>query len=236
MGGITRREITMVLLAVGALVGWIGGGRWLNAVTVALLAVSLMLLTKVVKWADIAANKEAWSVLVWFATLVALADGLSAVGFLKWFAEHAGSIVTDVPVLAVMGGAVAVYFLVHYLFASITAQTAALMPVFLLAIISVPGVPAKPAPAVLLPRADGGGQSVRHWPGSHLVRKRLRQHQGLLEAGGDHGSGLPGGAAGAGHSLCADLHALRTSLIPKKTDSRNAGRCTRGGPLCTSRR
>jgi L-tartrate/succinate antiporter len=108
-----------------------------------------MLLTKVVVWADIAANKDAWSVLVWFATLVALADGLSTVGFLKWFAERAGSLVTEAPVMVVVGGAVALYFLVHYLFASITAQTAALMSVFLLAVISVPGVPAKPVAMLL---------------------------------------------------------------------------------------
>ena len=36
MGRITRPEVTMGLLAVAALVGWIGGSRWISPVTVAL--------------------------------------------------------------------------------------------------------------------------------------------------------------------------------------------------------
>jgi len=149
MGAITRREVTMLLLALGALTGWIGGGRWLNPVTVALLAISLMLLTKVVAWPDIVAKKEAWSMLVWFATLIALAEGLSAVGFLAWFAQHAASVVTQVPMMVVLAGAIALFYVIHYLFASITAQTTALMPVFLLALISVPGIPVKPVVLLL---------------------------------------------------------------------------------------
>jgi L-tartrate/succinate antiporter len=149
MGAITRREVTMILLAVAALIGWIALGRWLSPVTVALVAISLMLLAKVVSWPEIAARKEAWSMLVWFATLVALADGLSRVGFLTWFAQSAASGVTDLPMIALIGAALALFFVIHYLFASITAQTAALLPVFLLAIVSVPGTPATPVALLL---------------------------------------------------------------------------------------
>jgi L-tartrate/succinate antiporter len=149
MGAITRGELTMLALAVGALAGWIGGSRWLNPVTVALVAISLMLLTKVVAWPDIVAKKEAWSMLVWFATLIALAEGLGQVGFLTWFSQHTASVVTQAPMMAVLAGAIALFFVIHYLFASITAQTTALLPVFLLAIISIPGVPAKPVALLL---------------------------------------------------------------------------------------
>ena len=149
MGGITRREVTMVLLAVGALIGWIGGSRWLNPVTVALIAISLMLLTKVVVWPQIIARKEAWSMLVWFATLIALAEGLSSVGFLAWLSRHAASAVANASLWAMLAGAIVLFFLVHYLFASITAQTTALLPVFLLAVISAPGVPAMPVALLL---------------------------------------------------------------------------------------
>jgi L-tartrate/succinate antiporter len=116
---------------------------------VALAVISLMLLTRVVAWADLLAHRQGWNVLVWFATLVALADGLSTVGFLAWFAQRAGAVATRVPMIAALAGATALFFLVHYLFASLTAQTTALMPVFLLAIISVPGVPAKAAALLL---------------------------------------------------------------------------------------
>ena len=59
----------------------------MNATTAALIVISLMLLTNVVTWDDITKNSAAWNTLAWFATLVALADGLTRVGFVKWFAQ-----------------------------------------------------------------------------------------------------------------------------------------------------
>lgn len=150
MGRITRREVTMGLLALAALVGWIGSSRWMSPVTVALAVISVMLLARVVTWNDILANKQAWSVLVWFATLVAMAEGLSDVGFLTWFGSRASAYMTRIPLIPMLITAVAVFFIIHYLFASITAQTTALLPVFLLAVLSVPGVPAKAITLILV--------------------------------------------------------------------------------------
>ena len=87
LGAISSREITLAVLVVIALALWIFGGDYVNATTAALLVISLMLLTKVVTWDDITKNFTAWNTLAWFATLVALADGLTRVGFIKWFAE-----------------------------------------------------------------------------------------------------------------------------------------------------
>jgi len=149
MGRITRRELTMAALAVAALLGWIGGGRWISPVTVALAVISLMLLSRVVSWSDILANKQAWSVLVWFATLVAMAEGLSKVGFLTWFGSRAATYMVRIPLVPMLMAAVVVFFVIHYLFASITAQATALLPVFLLAVLSVNGVPAKAITLIL---------------------------------------------------------------------------------------
>ena len=150
MGRITRNELTMAVLAAAALAGWIGGSHWISPVTVALAVISIMLLGRVVTWNDILANKQAWSVLVWFATLVAMAEGLSKVGFLTWFGSHAAAYMTRIPPIPMLVAAVAVFFVIHYLFASITAQTTALLPVFLLAVLSVNGVPAKAATLLLV--------------------------------------------------------------------------------------
>ena len=150
MGRITLPEVTMGLLAVAALVGWIGGSRWISPVTVALAVISVMLLARVVTWNDILANKQAWSVLVWFATLVAMAEGLGNVGFLAWFGSRAATYMTRIPLVPMLIAVVTVFFVIHYLFASITAQTTALLPVFLLAVLSVPGVPARAITLVLV--------------------------------------------------------------------------------------
>jgi len=154
MGRVTRKELTMAVLAVAALVGWIGGSRWISPVTVALAVISVMLLSRVVKWNDILANRQAWSVLVWFATLVAMAEGLSNVGFLSWFGARAATHMTRIPLIPMLVAAVAAFFVIHYLFASITAQTNALLPVFLLAVPSVNDVPAKAFTLVLVYSLD----------------------------------------------------------------------------------
>ena len=96
------------------------------------------------------ANKQAWSVLVWFATLVAMTEGLSDVGFLSWFGSRAATYMTRIPLIPMLIAAVGVFFIIHYLFASITAQTTALLPVFLLAVLSVHGVPARAVTLILV--------------------------------------------------------------------------------------
>jgi L-tartrate/succinate antiporter len=150
MGRISRGELTMALLAVVALVGWIAGTAVIAAVTVSLVVISAMLLTGVVRWSDILAHTQGWNVLVWFATLVALAEGLSRVGFIGWFAERSAAGLSSVPVMAAAVGLIAVFFFVHYFFASTTAHTTAVLPAFLAAVAGLHGMPVKPVVLMLL--------------------------------------------------------------------------------------
>jgi len=60
VGPMTRREITMALLALAALTAWIFGLRWVAPVTVAMAVISLMIITRVVGWSDIATGKDFW--------------------------------------------------------------------------------------------------------------------------------------------------------------------------------
>ena len=95
MGGLTAKEITLAVLVVIALAMWIFRAEEVNATTAALIVICLMLVTNVVTWDDITKNFPAWNTLAWFATLVALADGLSQVGFVKWFAEVVANHMAD---------------------------------------------------------------------------------------------------------------------------------------------
>ena len=110
---------------------------------VAILVICAMVLTGVVKWDDIVSNKQAWNVLVWFATLVTLADGLNKVGFITWFAKGAAAMLAGLGPVVVMVLLAALFFLVHYLFASSTAHTTAVLPVVLAAGAAIPGIPVK---------------------------------------------------------------------------------------------
>ena len=144
MGRLSRREIIMAVLAIAALTGWIGGSRWIAPVTVAFCVIALMLVTKVITWTQIAGSKQAWTVLVWFATLVAMADALNSVGFLKWFAGRTTASLSHFSPLAILLAMVVLFFVVHYLFASLTAHTAAVLPVFLAAVLLIPGMSIRP--------------------------------------------------------------------------------------------
>jgi L-tartrate/succinate antiporter len=141
MGRLSRNEVIMGLLVILALALWIFGGSFIDATLVALVVISLMVLTGVVKWDDIVGNKAAWNVLVWFATLVTLAGGLSTVGFITWFAQSASGALTGMPVVVVMVLLVALFFVIHYMFASVTAHVTAILPVFLAAGMAIPGMP-----------------------------------------------------------------------------------------------
>lgn len=140
MGGLSMREIELAALVVLALALWIFGGDIINATTVAIAVIALMVILKVVSWDDILANKQAWNTLVWFATLVALADGLNRVGFVKWFAETIGAQMSGFSPMVAMLLLVAVFFFTHYLFASITAHVTAMLPVMLAVGMGIPGV------------------------------------------------------------------------------------------------
>jgi len=141
MGGLTRREGILAVLVVAALTMWIFGGQFVSATTAALIVIGLMLVTGVVSWDEMLGNKQAWNTLAWFATLVALADGLNKVGFVKWFADAiAGHMVGFSPTTA-MVALVLVFFVTHYMFASLTAHTTALLPVMLVVGSTIPGIP-----------------------------------------------------------------------------------------------
>jgi L-tartrate/succinate antiporter len=140
-GGLTRGEVILAVAVVAALALWIAGTAFVSATVVALAVVAVLLVSGVLAWEDVLANKGAWGVLVWFGALVALADGLAKVGVLDWLAHAAAAHLIGLPLFGLLAGAVALFFLVHYGFASLTAQATALYPVLLGALVAIPGVP-----------------------------------------------------------------------------------------------
>jgi citrate:succinate antiporter len=126
------------------------GTNFINATTVVLLVVALMLVLNVVTWAEIIGNHGAWNILIWFATLITMANGLNAVGFVKWFAEQAAAPLKGFNPLVAMALLVALFFFIHYFFASLSAHTAAVLPVVLAVGMKIPGIPTLPFALLLV--------------------------------------------------------------------------------------
>jgi L-tartrate/succinate antiporter len=141
LGKVGVKELIMAAIVIVALVLWIFGQKFIDPSMVALVLVCGMVLLGIINWDDVVGNKQAWNVLIWFATLVTLAEGLSRVGFAVWFAKYSAMHLSGLSPLLVMIALVALFFGVHYLFASVMAHTAAILPVIVLAGASVPGVP-----------------------------------------------------------------------------------------------
>ena len=142
MGPPKRSEVVLGVLVLIAILLWIFAGEYVEAATVALAVICLMLVFRIVTWNDMARNGAAWTTFTLLATLVTLAGGLSRVGFIKWFADYVGTHLGGMPPTATMLVLIAVYYFSHYMFASLTAHTTALMPVMLGVGLAIPGLPA----------------------------------------------------------------------------------------------
>jgi len=143
IGPLSRRELILAAIVVLSLVLWVGGSAFVSATTVAFVAISLMLITRVVTWGDITEDKRAWTTFAWLGALIALCDGLNRVGFVKWFADGIAPHMKDFSPHMAMIILLAIFFVAHYLFASVDAYTTALLPVILLTGAAIPGIPLK---------------------------------------------------------------------------------------------
>jgi L-tartrate/succinate antiporter len=115
---------------------------------------ALLVLSRILDWDDVVGNRLAWDTLVYFAALLALAEGLEQVGIVAWAAHDASSLLVGASPILAMIVLVSFFFLIHYFFASLTAHTMAVLPALLAAGIAFPGMPVRPL-ALLLVYAIG---------------------------------------------------------------------------------
>lgn len=132
LGSISGKEILMAVLAVIALSLWIFGNNvGIHSTTAAIAVVSAMVLLDVITWEDVISNKTAFNVLIWFASLVAMASGLKKVGILEWIGKSSEVYLAPLSPTMLIISMLVMFFVLHYFFASTTAHTTALMPIFL---------------------------------------------------------------------------------------------------------
>lgn len=132
LGSITFKEIIMMSISFAGLVLWIGSKQFgINSTTTAILMIIAMILSGILKWDDILANKPAWNVLVWFGTLVTLAGGLNNTGFLSYLGNAFSGVLGGITPLAAIIGIVLVFSYLRYFFASGTAYVTALLGIFI---------------------------------------------------------------------------------------------------------
>ena len=132
LGNVTFKEYLMAGLAVVALVLWIFGKEiGINATTTAICVMTVMVLTGIISWDDLLSEIAAFNVFIWFATLVALADGLKRVGVLDFIGKNSESMLSGLDTMALIISLLVLFYVLHYFFASTTAHVTALVPLFM---------------------------------------------------------------------------------------------------------
>jgi DASS family divalent anion:Na+ symporter len=167
LGPMSRREKTLAVLFVLAVLGWALGSFFkIDATAVAVGFVAACLLTGVITWDNILGSKSAWSTFMWYGGIIGLADALSRAKFFEWLAKLIASNVNFAGVhsLAIMAALVLFSLAIRYLFASMAAYVATMIPV-LFTIALVAHVPLLPF-IFLIAFAAGYGGMLTHYGGA----------------------------------------------------------------------
>jgi divalent anion:Na+ symporter, DASS family len=142
MGAITRNERAMLVIFGIVLVLWLSG-EWHGAspTAVAFLGLGLLLVTRVLDWQDLLAERGAWDALIWFGGLVMLAGQLDKAGLPKAFAGVAAGVVSGWAWWWALAVLLAVYLYAHYAFATLVSHVTAMFPAFFAAAVGLGAPP-----------------------------------------------------------------------------------------------
>ncbi|HDX3428736.1 TPA: anion permease [Campylobacter jejuni] len=107
-------------------------GISLDATSVALLGLSLVLISGVLTFGEVLAEKAAWNTLVWFSALVMMATLLGKLGVTQFLAEALGEFASAMGLgeISIMIFLSLAFLYTHYFFASTTAHISAMFFVF----------------------------------------------------------------------------------------------------------
>ena len=132
MGPLSRDERWLAAIMVGVMVGWVvQPWHGVSNTFVAMTGLSAILLAKVLTWEDLLSEHRAWDALIWFGSLVMMADQLNEIGAIKILSGKLFGVMEGWSWLMVLMVLVTAYCYVHYSFASLTAHVTALYPGFL---------------------------------------------------------------------------------------------------------
>lgn len=142
MGPMSTHEKILSVVFLVALIMWATNSiHHIDNTFVALAAVCVMLVTKILTWDDIASEKGAWDVLVWMGVLCNMASFLSTYGLMKWFADTMAAQFAGMSWMVMLIILSIIYTFIHYFLASNSAHIMALFTAFAVILVAA-GAPA----------------------------------------------------------------------------------------------
>ena len=127
MGPMRRNEWIMLGTFALLITLWILGPRiGVKAPVAALIGLSILLVTGIMKWKDVLEEQGAWDTFIWFATLVTLSGFLNKFGLATWFSQWVVGNVQGFSWVTGFALVSLVYFYTHYFFARNVAHIGAM--------------------------------------------------------------------------------------------------------------
>jgi DASS family divalent anion:Na+ symporter len=162
MGPMSRSEKMMLLVfALVAFLWMTTAFHGIHYAVVALVGICALLLSGVLDWEDMTAERPAWDVFIWYGGLVRMAEVLAETGITKRFAEAAAGFTAGWKWEVALGILLLIYFYAHYGFASITAHATSMYTPFLVVVLAA-GAPTIPA-VLLLAYLSNLDASLTHY-------------------------------------------------------------------------
>lgn len=137
MGRMKWSERLMLLVFALVAILWMTSNiHGIDYATVALVGISVLLVTGVLDWEDLISEKAAWAVFIWYGGLIRMAEALGQTDIPKRFAESSASLTTGWKWWLALASLLLIYFYAHYVFASITAHVTAMFVPFLIVVLA----------------------------------------------------------------------------------------------------
>ena len=128
---------TLVLM----IVLWIIGDKiGVDATTVAFLGFIILVVTRVLDWDETISQKSAWETLIWFSILLMMSTFLTDYGVTGWLGDKIRYLFAETDKMLVFISLLAIFFFLHYLFASISAYVTVMYGTFLSVLLNI-GIP-----------------------------------------------------------------------------------------------
>ncbi len=132
MGPMSRNEHILGLVFISVCGLWMTSGwHGIDITVTALSGAVALLLTGVLRWEDVKAEREAWDIFIWYGGLLRLGKALNDAGVTTAVANGVASMFSGSGWVVLFAAALLIYFYAHYAFASITAHILAMYPAFL---------------------------------------------------------------------------------------------------------
>jgi divalent anion:Na+ symporter, DASS family len=162
MGPMGSKQVIVLVALLLMLALWVVGPRWgINNIAAALLGLSVLLVSNILTFEELAAEKSAWSMFLWFSIIVMLAQSLQSAGVIAYFSGLLQKVIPSGSWQVGLLCITLVYFYSHYFFAGAVAHISSMYGVFLSIALALGSPPV--IAALALAFASGLFMSLTHY-------------------------------------------------------------------------